>query len=80
MSNSRLLAVVAVLQGLILASIWTGSGPLAPANAQIPDAGGQRADIVNELKSLNAKADKLIEILKSGDIQVKLPADEKKKE
>lgn len=45
---------------------------LAPAQAQIPDAGSQRFQIIDELKSVNAKMDKLIALLQDGQIQVRL--------
>jgi outer membrane murein-binding lipoprotein Lpp len=70
MTTTRLLTVIAVLQGLILLGQWTSSGPVTPAWAQIPDAGGQRGQIIEELKSLNAKVDKLADALNSGKIQV----------
>ena len=64
---------------MILLGQWTGSGPLTPAHAQIPDAGGQRNQIIEELRSLNAKVDRLAETLRSGEVQVKVvSADEKK--
>ena len=78
-SASKLLVVVAVLQGLILLGQWTGSGPLTTAHAQIPDAGGQRLQIIEELRSLNAKVDKLAETLRSGEVQVKVVAADEKK-
>ena len=75
----RLLVVVIVLQGLILFSQWGGSSPITPAYAQIPDAGAQRREVIDELKSLNAKMDKLTELLGSGKIQVKATLPEEKK-
>jgi hypothetical protein len=71
---------VLVLQGLVLMGQWTGQGPVTPAHAQIPDAGGQRQQMVDELKGINSKLDKLTHALESGSIQVRVaPADEKKK-
>jgi hypothetical protein len=78
MTSSRLLAAVVVLQGLILASLWT-KGPVTPAHAQIPDAGGQRAMMIDELKKMNDKMDKMSDLLRSGEVQVRIPkADDKK--
>jgi hypothetical protein len=76
---NRLLVTVVVLQGLILFSQWNGSGPVTPAYAQIPDAGAQRREIIEEMKSLNAKVDKLMELLESGKLQVKATLPEEKK-
>lgn len=80
MQTSKLLVAVLVLQGLVLMGQWTGQGPVTPAHAQIPDAGGQRQQIVDELKGINGKLDKLTQALESGSVQVRVaPADEKKK-
>jgi len=81
MKTSRLLVVILVLQGLLLLGQWTGQGPVTPAHAQIPDSGAQRQQMLDELKSMNAKMDKLIGILESGQVQVSIAMpDEKKKE
>lgn len=72
MKSTKLLIAVVVLQSLILLGQWTGSGPLSPAHAQIPDSGAQLNSIRDELKSVNAKLDKLIETLESGRVQVKV--------
>ena len=78
MKTSKLFIAVLVLQSLMLLGQWTGSGSLAPVHAQIPDAGGQRIQLVEELKNTNAKLDKLIELLQSGEVQVKVASEEKK--
>jgi len=77
MNSSKLLVAVVVLQGLILLGQWTGSGPLSPTWAQIPDAGGQRNQMIDELKAVNAKLDKLLDVLQSGKLQVRAVAEEK---
>jgi hypothetical protein len=80
MNSTRLLAVIVVLQGLILLGQWTGSGPVTPAWAQVPDAGGQRNQMIEELRSLNSKVDKLVEVISSGKLQVTVAKpDEKEK-
>lgn len=76
---NRLLVVIVILQGLILFSQWGGSGPITPAYAQIPDAGAQRREMVEELKTLNTKMDKLMQMLESGKVQVKATLPEEKK-
>jgi hypothetical protein len=80
MKNAKLLTAVLVLQGLILAGQWLGSPSLvAPAQAQIPDSGALRMETVKELQSLNGKMDKLIGILESGKLEVRVTgADENK--
>ena len=79
MKMSKLLVPVIVLQSLILISQWTGSSPVTPAYGQIPDAGGQRQQIIDELKTLNGKMDNLMSTLKSGDVQVKTAKPDEKK-
>jgi len=78
MKTSKLLVAVIVLQSLILISQWTGNSPVTPAYGQIPDAGGQRQQIIDELKTLNGKMDRMMDTLKSGEVQVRVPKDDKK--
>ena len=83
MNTSKLLVMVLVLQLLILAGQWTGSnaGAGTPALAQIPDPGNQRIQMIEELKSLNGKMDKIVSILSDGDLQVRVATpDESKRE
>jgi hypothetical protein len=73
MSSTRLLGVVIVLQGMILAGQWFGGGYLtSPAHAQVADPGRDRQQMLDEMKQTNAKLDKLIELLQKGDLQVKV--------
>ena len=79
-TTQKLLTAVLALQGLTLLGLWTGQPGLAPAAAAIPDPGAQRESLVVEMKATNQKLDALIELLKSGDVQVKVQdADAKKK-
>ncbi len=80
MKSAKLLTVVVVLQALILVGQWLGSPSLvSPAQAQIPDAGGQRQEIISLLKGTNDKLDRLIGILESGKLEVRVAgADENK--
>jgi hypothetical protein len=78
MKTTKLLVAVIVLQTLILVSQWTGSSPVTPAYGQIPDAGGQRQQIIDELKTLNGKMDSLTNTIKSGEVQVRVPKEDKK--
>ena len=72
MKTNKLLAVIIVLQGLVLLGQWTGSGYLTSAHAQIPDPANRQMQMVDELKNLNSKMDQMLEVLKSGDLQVKV--------
>jgi len=80
MKSAKLLTVVVILQALILAGQWLGAPALvSPAQAQIPDAGAQRFEIISQLKTMNERMDRLISILESGKLEVHVaPADENK--
>jgi hypothetical protein len=80
MKNTQWLAVIVVLQGMILAGQWLGpSVYVAPAGAQIPDSGAQRMQMIDELRSANAKLEKITALLESGKLQVHavMPDDKK---
>jgi len=80
MKNAKLLTIVIVLQALILVGQWLGAPSLVtPAQAQIPDAGGQRQEMISLIKGTNDKLDRLIAILESGKLEVRVAgADENK--
>jgi hypothetical protein len=80
MKNVKLLTIVIVLQALILVGQWLGAPSLvSPAQAQIPDAGGQRQEMIALIKGTNDKLDRLIGILESGKLEVRVAgADENK--
>ena len=71
MKTNKFLAVIVALQGLILLGQWTGTGYLTSANAQVPDPANRQMQMIDELKSVNSKLDTLIELLRSGEVQVK---------
>jgi hypothetical protein len=79
MKSTKLLVVMVVLQSLVLLGQWTSSGPVTPARAQIPDGGAQRNLTVDELKALNGRVDKLIGLLESGKVMVRVAPPEDKK-
>jgi hypothetical protein len=72
MKTNKALAVIVALQGLILLGQWTGGGYLTSAQAQVPDPANRQMQMIDELKSVNSKLDALIELLKSGEVQVKV--------
>jgi hypothetical protein len=80
MKSSKLLAVIIALQSVILAGQWLGNpGYLTSAQAQMSDPARDRQQTLDELKSVNAKLDKMITLLGSGDVQVRvIQPDEKK--
>jgi hypothetical protein len=78
-TTTRLLAAVLVLQGVILLGKWSPGGNASPAYAQIPDAGSQRAVMIEELKNLRGSMDKLVGFLESGKLQVQVVKPDEKK-
>jgi hypothetical protein len=72
----KLLVVIVVLQAMALLGIWSGgaAAPLSQAHAQVPDASTQRAQMVDELRTLNRKMDRLMKLLEDGNLQVRAVA------
>jgi len=83
MKSNRILGVILSLQMLILAGQWLGGpGYLTSAQAQLAtDPGRDRQQLIDEARKTNDKLDKLVGILSSGDLQVKVvqPDDNKGK-
>ena len=71
-TTSRWLAVIVVLQVVTIIGQWIAVPGAMPARAQIPDAGAQQLEIINQLKSTNDKLDKLVTLLSGGNLQVKV--------
>ena len=75
MKNSNWLAIIVVLQGMILIGQWTGGPSLnkvQAAGADVPDPASRQMQMVDELKSMNGKLDKMISLLEGGDLQVRV--------
>lgn len=72
MNSNRWLAVVVVLQSIMLLSLWVGGPQLPQAAAQVPDAGAQRLAMIQELRGVNSRLDKLVTVLESGNLQVRV--------
>ena len=79
MKFERMLVVVIVLQVMILASQWVGQPMTPAAHAQGFNPSERQLAILDEAKATNTKLDKLIAVLQSGDVQVKVVKDEDKK-
>jgi hypothetical protein len=72
-TDVKWLGIIVALQVLILLSIW-GAGPsvsIVRADG-IPDAGAQQDQLIQQQKATNDKLDKLIALLASGDLKVKV--------
>ena len=79
MKTTKLLTGIVVLQGLLGLGLWCGLGPVNQAYGQVADPGAQRLQMVDQLKELNGKMDKLIALLESGNLQVKVASPDEKK-
>ena len=80
-STTKMLTVVVVLQSLILLGQWLGSPSVLPAaQAQVPDAGGQRFQMIKELEKLNEKTERMMTLLESGKVTVRVSNMDDRKE
>ena len=66
------IVAVVLLQILTVVGQWVGSPRATPVMAQVPDAGLQRIQIIDQLKGTNDRLDKLIALLSGGNLQVKV--------
>jgi len=74
----RLLVALAVLMAVLAVELWVVSpGGTAPAMAQIPNAGGQRQELVQEAKRTNQLLERIAACLESKRIKVSVGTDEK---
>ncbi|HEY1685542.1 MAG TPA: hypothetical protein VGG19_12320 [Tepidisphaeraceae bacterium] len=71
MNSSRWIIFILILQIVILAGQWVGQPSLPRAMAQIPDAGAQRNDMLEQQRLTNEKLDHLIALFENGDAKVK---------
>lgn len=85
--TNRLLAGVMVLQVLTLAGLWTGAPSAGVAQAAggrdggsgIPDPGARQMQMIDELKQVNVKLDRLVTVLESGSLQVRVAEGDEKR-
>ncbi len=84
MKNNRYLNVILTILTVVLTlNLWvsTTRGPVWESEAYgqgIPDAGAQRKKIVDELKLLNQRTQKLTQLLQSGKVRVQVNANQDK--
>jgi hypothetical protein len=71
-SNQKWIGVVIALQIMTVLGQWVGTPRATPAMAQVPDAGLQRIQIIEQIKGTNDRLDKLIALLSGGNLQVKV--------
>lgn len=79
MKIEKMLGIVIVLQVVILAGQWLGQPAASTARAEIFNPGERQLAILEEAKGANARLDKLLSYLQSGDLQVKVAKDDEKK-
>jgi hypothetical protein len=77
MKATKAWVVVVTLQVLILLGQWVGVPVASRAQAQVPDSGAQQNQMIDSLKSIDSKLDRIGDLLASGKLQVKatLPDD-----
>jgi hypothetical protein len=78
-TSQKLLTGILVLQGLMLAGQWLGQPSVAQARGEnnIPNPSERQIAMVEELKALNAKVEKLNSMLANGEVTVKIAKEEK---
>jgi hypothetical protein len=79
-TTQKLLTGVIVLQGLIVAGQWTRQSEAYAARSgetSLPDPGARQLQMIEELKGLNAKVDRLNGLLAGGELTVKVAKDAK---
>ena len=73
MKATRASGIVIVLQGRSLARPWVGAPSVQPAQAQpIANPERDRTVMIEELRSMNSKLDRLVGILEGGKLQVQV--------
>jgi hypothetical protein len=78
MKQSKLLGIVIALQVMLLIGQWVGpSAAVAHADVPLSNPSERQLAMVDELKTLNGKMDKLISVLQSGNLEVKVAKDKK---
>lgn len=76
MKSARILVVILLLQVVTVLALLTDGPRISTAAAQIPDSGALRLQAVEELRALNSRMDRLISMLESGQVQVRVRSDD----
>lgn len=74
MKTSKMLGFVIVMQVVIMLGQWMGQPAprTASADVQLPNPSERQLAILDELKTLNGKMDRLLEVAQSGDMKVEV--------
>lgn len=77
--NTRVVYAVLAIQSAILAYLVISPMSLQPtAMAQgVPDQGAQLQSIIEQTQALNAKMDRVVQVLEGGKLQVRVAQDAK---
>ena len=79
MKTSKLLGIVIVLQVLLLIGQWVApTASTARADIPLPNPSERQLAMLDELRTLNGKMDRLISVLQSGNLEVKVAKSDKK--
>ena len=80
-TNKILVAIIAI-QGMLLVGQWSGRPNMAHARgadaANLPDPGARQLQMIDELKAVNNKLERLTALVQSGDVTVKVKDQAKK--
>jgi hypothetical protein len=80
MKTEKLLGIVVVLQVMTLVGQWVGPvGSPSVARADVANPAERQLALLDEAKNTNARLDKLITLLQSGEVQVKVAKAEEQK-
>ncbi len=72
-----LLTTIAGLLCVIAVELWVGLGDRGRVQAQIPDTGLQRKQIVDETRQTNDLLQKILDHLRTGSVKVKMESADK---
>lgn len=79
MKTQKLLGIVIALQVLLLIGQWVApTASTARADVPLSNPSERQLAMVDELKTLNGKMDRLISLLQSGSVEVKVAKTDKK--
>jgi hypothetical protein len=72
-SKEKILGTIICVQGLVLLGQMTGGTPRsAHADLQVPNPSERQIETIEELKGVNARLDKVLTLMQSGELQVKM--------